>query len=179
MVRIDVVHDLTFHDARLASLRLGTLTLRPEAWDRSSLRFGAVNGGAGVEWRGFAPGASLRQSHAVSPSVSATSCLGATEGWVAIADAERGLLVSTDRARAATVPLLDFDEVDDGFFCRLSHSAAETDETRASFLRGRLSFGFAIEGFRADDPRILEAARTRHQGLIYRTETDIGITNGL
>ena len=38
--RIDVVQDLSCHDARLSSLRLGTITLRPSAWDRSSLRYG-------------------------------------------------------------------------------------------------------------------------------------------
>ena len=42
--------------------------------------------------------------------------------------------------------MLDFEDVDESFFCRLSHSAAETDETRASFLRGRRAFGFSIEG---------------------------------
>ena len=159
--RIDIGHDLSFHEARLASLRFGAVTLRPEAWDRDSLRYGTVNGGAGVEWRGFGRGVSLAQSSAVSPSVTATSCLGATEGWVALADRERGLLISGDRSRAAVAPLLDFEEVDDSFFCRLSHTAAESDETRASFLRGRLGFDFSIEGFVANDPQIFERARQR------------------
>ena len=177
--RIDVIHDLSFHDARLSSLRLGTITLRPSAWDRSSLRYGTVNGGAGVEWRGLPEGVRIRQSDAVSASVTATSCLGATEGWVALADQARGLIVSTDRARAAVVPQLDFEEVDGEFFLRLGHTAAECDETRASFLRGRLSFGFAIEGFDPSDGAAIERARTRQQGLIYRTENDVGITSGL
>lgn len=177
--RIDVVHDLSFHDARLSSLRLGTITLRPSAWDRSSLRYGTVNGGAGIEWRGLTEGVRIRQSDAVSPSVTSTSCLGATEGWVALADQARGLIVSTDRARAAVVPQLDFEEVDGEFFLRLGHTAAECDETRASFLRGRLSFGFAIEGFDPSDGAAIERARTRQQGLIYRTENDVGITSGL
>ena len=177
--RVDIIHDLSFHDARLASLRLGTITLRPSAWDRSSLRYGTVNGGAGIEWRSLPEGARIRQSEAVSASVTATSCLGATEGWVAIADQARGLLVSTDRGRAAVVPQLDFEEVDGEFFLRLGHTAAECDETRASFLRGRLSFGFAIEAFDPSDGAVIEQARTRQQGLIYRTENDVGITSGL
>ena len=177
--RIDVIHDLSFHDARLASLRLGTVTLHPSAWDRPSLRYGTVNGGAGVEWRSLQDGVRIRQSEAVSASVTATSCLGATEGWVAIADQDRAVLVSTDRARAAVVPQLDFDAVDGEFFLRLGHTAAESDETRASFLRGRLSFGFAIEGFDPNDNSAIEQARTRQQGLIYRTENEVGITSGL
>lgn len=177
--RLDVLHDLSFHDARLASLRLGTVTLRPGAWQRESLRYATVNGGAGVEWRGLAPGARLRQSQAVSSSVTATSCLGATEGFVAVADETRGVLVSTDRARAALVPMLDFEEVDEAFFLRVGYTAAESDETRASFLRGRLTFGFAIEGFDPRDRSAIDRANVRHQGLIYRTENDVGITSGL
>ena len=177
--RLDVVHDLSFHDARLASLRLGTVTLRPDAWDRGSLRYGTVNGGAGVEWRGLPEGARIRQSDAVSSSVTATSCLGATEGWVALADRERGVLVSTNRASAAVVPMLDFEDVDEGFFLRLGHTAAESDETRASFLRGRLAFRFAIEGFDPVDGATIDRARVRQQGLIYRTENGVGITSGL
>lgn len=177
--RIELVHDLSFHDARLASLRLGMVTLRPEAWDLASLSFGTVNGGPDVEWHALGAGAKLGQSQAVSSAVSATSCLGATEGWVALRDRTHGVLVSTDRARAATAAMLDFEAVDDGFFCRLTHTAAETDETRASFLRGRLTFAFSIEGFRAEDQELPEVARRRHEGLVLRTRTGVGVVGGL
>ncbi len=177
--RLDVVHEMAFHDARLASLRLGSFTLRPESWSLPDLRQGTVNGGASVEWYGLDPAAPLRQSAAVSAGVSATSCLGATEGWVAIEDGDKGVVISSDRGRAAVVPLVDFEAVDEGFFCRVSHSAAETDETRASFLRGRLEFGFAVEGFAAGDQRWIERARSRNHGLAYRTENQVGISSGL
>jgi len=177
--RLDVLHDLAFNEAKLCSLRLGTVTLRPDAWDRESLRYGSIHGGVGVEWRGLAPGLRIRQSDAVSSSISASSCLGATEGWVALADRDKGILVSTDRARAAVVPMLDFEEVDGSFFCRLGQSAAENDETRASFLRGRLGFRFAIEGFDTKESGVIERARLRHHGLVYRTENEVGITSGL
>lgn len=177
--RLDLVHELSFHEASLASLRLGTITLLPEAWDRSSLRYGTVNGGAGVEWRSLASRTSIAQSRAVSASVSASSCLGATEGWVAFADRDRGVVIMGDRAEAAVVPLLDFEEVDGSFFCRLSHTAAESDETRATFLRGRRRFAFSIEGFRAEDDAVHERARLRHHGLIYRTEAGVGISSGI
>lgn len=177
--RLDLEHRLSFHEARLASLRLGTFTLRPDGWDRDRLAYATVNGGAGVEWRRLGPGAQLRQSTAVSASVSASSCLGSTEGWVAFSDGRRGLVISRDPARAAVAPLLDFEDVDDGFFCRLSHTAAETDETRASFLRGRLDFAFAVEAFDAARPDTLERIRERRHGLVYRTENDVGISTGL
>ena len=75
--------------------------------------------------------------------------------------------------------MLDFETVDDRFFCRLSHSAAEIDETRAIFLRGRRRFAFLLEGFAAADTGVFERARRRHQGLIYRTEAGVGLSTGL
>lgn len=177
--RLDLIHDLAYHDARIASLRLGILTLLPEAWEGETLRYACVNGGAGPEWRRLARGVVVGQSKAVSSSVSATSCLGATEGWVAFSDHRRGVIVQGDRAEAAVAPMLDFESVDDGFFCRLSHSAAEIDETRAVFLRGRRRFGFSIEGFAAQDGEVFERARRRHRGLVYRTEARVGLADDL
>ena len=177
--RFDLIHDLSFNDARLASLRLGVFTLLPEAWDRNGLRYGTLNGGAAPEWRAFGRGASIAQSQAVSSSVSATSCLGATEGWVAIEDGQRGILVQGNRAEAAVAPMLDFREVDEQFFCRLSHSAAETDETRATFMRGRKRFGFSIEGYGTDGDELTQRAQLRHHGLVYRTASAVGISGGL
>ncbi len=177
--RIDVLHDLAYHDARIASLRLGMFTLLPDAWDDETLRYGTVNGGSGAEWRRLSRDTVLGQSKPVSSAVSATSCLGATEGWVALADARHGVLIQGDRGQAAVAPMLDFEAVDDRFFCRLSHSGAEIDETRAIFLRGRRRFAFSVEGFAATDAGVFERARRRHQGLIYRTEAGVGLSTGL
>lgn len=177
--RIDVVHDLAYHDARIASLRLGMFTLLPDAWDDETLRYATVNGGTRIEWRRLARETVLAQSKAVSSAVSATSCLGATEGWVALADARHGVLIQGDRGQAAVAPMLDFEAVDDRFFCRVSHSGAEIDETRAVFLRGRRRFGFSVEGFAASDVGVFERARRRHQGLVYRTEAGVGLSTGL
>ena len=177
--RIDVVHDLASHDARIASLRLGMFTLLPDAWDSERLRYATINGGTRVEWRRLERETVLAQSKAVSSTVSATSCLGATEGWVALADAHHGILIQGDRGQAAVAPMLDFETVDDRFFCRLSHSGAEIDETRAVFLRGRRRFAFSVEGFAASDAGVFERARQRHQGLVYRTEAGVGLSTGL
>ncbi|MBY0401780.1 hypothetical protein K2X89_15920, partial [Myxococcota bacterium] len=107
--RLDVIHDLAYHDARIASLRLGIFTLLPDAWDQETLRYGAVHGGARIEWRRLSPEVVVAQSKAVSSSVSARSCLGATEGWVALEDARHGILIQGDRGQAAVAPMLDFE----------------------------------------------------------------------
>jgi len=185
--RLDLIHDLSFNDARLASLRLGVFTLLPDGWNESGLRYGTINGGWASEWRGLGAKVSIEHSRAVSSSVSATSCLGATEGWLAIEDDQRGILIQGDRTEAAVAPMLDFRRVDDRFFCRISHSAAETDETRATFMRGRKRFAFSIEGYggsqagsiRAASDAATQRAQQRHHGLVYRTTSGVGISGGL
>ena len=177
--RFDLVHDLSFHEARVASLRLGLLSFLPQGWNRSRLCYSTKNGGDRSESRQFEPGVELAQSRAVSSAVSATSCLGATEGWLSVSDDVRGVLIQGDRGAAAVSPMLDFAEVDDAFFLRVSHTAAETDETRATFMRGRRRFDFAIEGFDARDSEVAARAKQRNEGLIYRTEAGVGISTGL
>ncbi len=179
--RLDLIHQLGFHEARLASLRLGIFTLLPGAFDRDTLRYGAVHGGAEAEWRDIERGVSIAQSGAVSAAVSASSCLGATEGWVALEDREKGVLIERALAEAAVVPMLDFAEVDDRFFARLGHSAAETDETRATFVRGSRRFSFSVHGYRRADEigAPVAAARLRSRGLAYRTGSGVGVTGGV
>ena len=177
--RLDLVHELGFHEARLASLRLGIFTLLPDSYDRDTLRYGTVNGGADPEWHDFRRGASIAQSRAVSVAVSASSCLGATEGWVALEDREKGVLIERALSEAAVVPMLDFAEVDDRFFCRLGHSAAETDETRATFIRGTRRIAFAVHGYRRGEGSPVADARLRSRGLAYRTASGVGVTSNV
>jgi hypothetical protein len=178
--RLDVVHELHLREVRLQSLRVATLTWLPEAFARETLHFSTVNGGADAEIFAIPRGASIEHPRAAAPSVSATSCLGATEGFVSAGDARRGVAILGDRAQAALVPLLEFREVDDQFLLRVHHSAAETDETRATFFRGVLRFAVAIVGHRADAlAELRRSARCLARGLVFRTEHAVGITDGL
>ncbi len=177
--RLDVVHALRFDEARLATLRLGVLTALPDAFERAALRFETVNGGTAVEHFPLGPGARVRHTEPVSLGVSARSCLGATEGWVSFGDARRGVAVIGDRAQAAVVPLVEFAEVDERFFLRVLHSAAETDETRVAFVRGFHRFGFALVGHPAELDGVRRTARCIERGLVYRTESDVGVARGV
>ncbi len=177
--RLDLIHGLRFLDARLASLRMGHVTLLPDAFERDSLGFSTINGGREPEVFRLEPGTRLEQGRAVSPSVSATSCLGATEGWVSLGDERRGVGIWQERALAAVAPLVDFCDVDDSFFLRVSHSAAETDETQAVFFRGTRRIAVSLVGHRNDLGSIDRLARAGNRGLAYRTEAGVGITRGI
>ncbi len=177
--RLDLRHDLRFPGLRLASLRLGTATLRPDAWCRETLRYATVQGGDAPEVFPLPKGAAIDQGRAINPSVSSSACLGATEGWSAIADGRRGLLIAADQALGAAVPMLTARDVDDVLFGRLEHSAAERDETRATFFRGVRSFAFAWLGFGAELEGARAIARRIAQGLPMRSAGGVGLARAL
>ena len=110
--------------------------------------------------------------------------MGGTEGWCAVGDAAGGIAVIGDRSVAGAVPLLSFVEVEGlqpqarSFFLRIEHSAAETDETKASFFRGIRRFVFAVQGYRELDG-VRRSALALERGLAVRTERDVGIAASL
>jgi hypothetical protein len=178
--RLDVVHELHLREVRLSSLRVAALTWLPEAFRRDALRYATVNGGDAVETFAIPRGARIEHPRPAAPSVSATSCLGATEGFVSAGDDRLGVAILGDRAQSALVPLLEFRDVDDAFLLRVHHSAAETDETRATFFRGVLRFAVAIVGHRADAlDGVRRTAAAFARGLVFRTEHAVGIAGGL
>lgn len=177
--RIDVVHDLDLREVRLRTLRLGIATWLPDAFARDSLSYATVNGGRRVERFPLRRGVRVEHARAVSPNITASSCLGATEGWVTAGDNRRGVALIGDRSAAAVVPMVEFADVDAGFLLRVHHSAAETDETRATFFRGRLRVPFAWIGHRGDLETVRATACAIERGLVFRSAREVGIARGL
>jgi hypothetical protein len=159
VARVDVRYDFAFRDQRPRSLRVGALTLDPAAFAPGRLRYATVNGGRDVEI--FPLGATRVQQHEpVSLAVSARGCLGATEGWVDLGDAEKGVVVAFDAATLAAAPMVQHEPAGDRALTRLFLSLAESDETAAPFFRGRTTFTVAYLGRGAD----LAAARRQAVG---------------
>ncbi len=177
--RIDVIHDLDLRELRLRQLRLGVATWLPSAFTRDSLSYATVNGGLRVERFPLRHGVRVEHSRAISPDVTASSCLGATEGWVSAGDTRRGVALIGDRSAAAVVPMVEFADVDAGFLLRVHHSAAETDETRGTFFRGRLRVPFAWIGHRGDLETVRTTACAIERGLVFRSAREVGIARSL
>ncbi|MDJ0865272.1 MAG: hypothetical protein QNK03_04120 [Myxococcota bacterium] len=177
--RVDLLQDVRLREVRLQSLRVGTITWLAAAYRRRDLGFATVNGGDAIERFPLPAGALVEQQRPAAPSVSATSCLGATEGWVSAGDERLGLAVIGSRARAACVPLVEFADVDESFLLRIHHSAAETDDARATFFRGTRRFAFALVGHAASVEGARRTALAGERGLVFRTERDVGIATGL
>ncbi len=123
--------DLAFHwnDWGKGSLRLGHVTLLPDAFDWSGLRLTTHNGGSVPETFALA-GQTVEHGAAVSFLVSASCGLGMTEGWAELGDARRRIRIEVDRGLAPLLGLLTHREVGGSLFCQLALSALELDDTR-------------------------------------------------
>ena len=134
--RIEVTYRLEWPEIPVGSLRLGDVTLNPRAFDRATLFYRCHNGGNRPETFGL-DGKRVGHGEAVSFLVSASHALGITEGVVELGDRDRVLRIEVDKTAAALVGLVTFQAIRDTYFCRVSFSAAEVDETRRNVVVDR------------------------------------------
>ncbi len=127
--------DIVFHweDWGRGSLRLGHVTLLPEAFDWERLKLATHNGGRTVERFALA-GQNVEHGAPVSFLVSASHGIGMTEGWAELGDGRTNIRVSVDRAVAPMLGLLTHRRIGGSLFCQLMLSAMELDETRKPFV---------------------------------------------
>ena len=140
--------DLTFHweDWGRGSLRLGHITLLPDAfiWDRLNL----VTHNGGKESETFAlAGESIDHGAPVSFLVSSSQGLGMTEGWAELGDDENRIRIEVDRQTAPLMGLLQHRKAGGSLFCQLALSALELDETRkpSPYKKGPRRFRFSVK----------------------------------
>jgi len=126
--RLDL--ELVLHWAQVPRglLRLGFVTLNPDAFDRAGLEFACHNGGTGLDRHALAAG-EVDHGRPVSLLVSAGTALGLTEGRFEIGDRGHRLCISFDRGTAALVGLVTCRGAGESYFAQASFSAAEMDDT--------------------------------------------------
>jgi hypothetical protein len=122
--------DIAFHwpEWGKGSLRLGHITLLPDAFDWERLALTTHNGGLSPERFALA-GAHVDHGAPVSFLVSAGCGLGMTEGWAELADRKRRVRVEVDRETAPLLGLLTHRQVGGSLFCQLALSMLELDDT--------------------------------------------------
>ena len=121
-------------------LRLGHLTLNPEAFQSDRLWYATHNGGPSLE-RFDLDGKDFDHGRAVSHMVSASSALGMTEGRLWLGDHRRQILLTLDRSAAALVPMVAWHRIGARYFFRVSLSAAEIDDTVKAGTESRADGG--------------------------------------
>lgn len=133
---VELVYRLEWRELPVGSLRLGDITLHPHAFDRATLFYRCHNGGAQPETFPL-DGTRVAHGEAVSSLVSASHAVGITEGVVELGDRSRTLRIAVDKTMAALVGMVTYQPIRDSYFCRLSFSAAEVDETRRAMVVDR------------------------------------------
>jgi hypothetical protein len=81
----------------------------------------------------------------VSSLVSARGGIGMTGGWVELGNHDYAVRIDADRTAAAALGMVQYKELGNAYFCRLSFSVQEIDETRhLSGNTGSLVLGFLM-----------------------------------
>lgn len=140
--------DLTFHweDWGRGSLRLGHITLLPDALDWQRLSLATHNGGKESETFTLV-GEAVDHGAPVSFLVSSSQGLGMTEGWAELGDTKNRIRIEIDRQTAPLMGLLQHRQVGGSLFCQLALSALELDETRkpSPYQKGPRRFRFSVK----------------------------------
>ncbi len=139
--------DLTFHwkDWGKGSLRLGHITLLPDAFDWQNLSLTTHNGGKECETFSLKD-TTVDHGAPVSFLVSSSYGFGMTEGWAELGDGRTCIRIDVDRTTAPLLGFLNHRRVGGSLFCQLVLSALELDETRkpSPYRNGPRRFRFGI-----------------------------------
>lgn len=134
-----ISYQLDWEEMPLGSLRLGHITLNPKVFNQHHLYYETHNGGVHPE-RFPMQGWAIDHGRPVSFLVSASEALGITDGSVEVGDHNQAISVQVDQGKGYLAGLMSYMPVGNSYFCRLSLSGAECDDTslnssRSSFPR--------------------------------------------
>ncbi len=141
---IDLRYSFYFKDFRPASFRTAIVTLNPTSFSQEKLRYSLHNGGT-LETYNFA-GNSITQDESTDPRLSASGCQGTTNCLIDVGDDDKGITIFSDKSKWYSVPLLNYRELENNYFCRISNSMLELDDTTMAWWKGRRESEFRIMG---------------------------------
>ena len=127
--RIELEQTFNWSHWGKGSLRLGHITLKPDAFETAELRYRTHNGGA-VEETFPLGDAKVDLGAAVSFLISCRAGIGMTEGKLQIDDGFNAVRLEADLTTAAVIGLVEHRVLHGQTFCRMMLSALEMDETR-------------------------------------------------
>ena len=128
MALLSIKYTFNWPNCPLGTLRLGHVTLNPEAFCKKSLFFRTHNGGPTPETF-HVNGQDINHLAPVSTLVSATGALGMTSRMVEVGDREHWIRIETDQASAALSGHILHAQVNEGYLYRVVLSAMEMDDT--------------------------------------------------
>jgi hypothetical protein len=136
--RLTIAYQFYWPACPTGTLRLGHITVNPEALHNDGLFFSTHNGGDLPETFHL-QGLPINHLEPVSSLVSARTALGMTEGLAELGDSRHKIRVSVDKTTAALTGHIVYAPVGERYLYRLILSAMETDDT-ACLIRQRDCF---------------------------------------
>jgi hypothetical protein len=132
--QVQIDYDLEWEQIPAGVLRLGHITLNPEAFDLHNLYYETCNGGFAPERFGVR-NSRIDHGRPVSFLVSATAALGMTSGQLRLGDRKRVVTVQSAQEKATVTAQITFLPVRGSYFFRASFSAMELDDTCLQTVR--------------------------------------------
>lgn len=141
--RVTLSYRLHWPDVDLGSLRLGYLTLNPEAFAADTLSYQTHNGGRDLESFSLAQ-SDFNHGAPVSLLISANQALGLTAGELMFGDARSAVGVRIDKSRSAAVGLVSYRKILNSYLCRFAFTLKELDDTSRGKHDTRCEFEFSL-----------------------------------
>ncbi|MCD6440782.1 MAG: glycoside hydrolase family 57 [Candidatus Marinimicrobia bacterium] len=124
---VNIDYQLDWSHTMAGSLRLGYITLNPEAFSQPNLFYATHNGGHDLEY--FKMTEPINHGDAVSFLISAKQVLGCTGSVIKLGDRRHHLNVTVDKSASALVGMINYQKIGNSYICRLIWSAQEMDDT--------------------------------------------------
>ncbi len=124
---VDIDYQLDWSKPMAGSLRLGYITLNPEAFFQPNLFYATHNGGHDLEY--FKMTEPINHGDAVSFLVSAKQALGCTDSIIKMGDHKHHISVIVDKSASALPGMITCQKVGSSYIYRLIWSVQEMDDT--------------------------------------------------
>jgi len=124
---IDINYQLDWSKPMVGSLRLGYITINPEAFSQQNLFYATHNGGHELEY--FKITEPINHGEAVSFLISAKHVLGCTSSIIKLGDHRHHINVIVDKSASNQAGMIHYQKIGDSYICRLIWSAREMDDT--------------------------------------------------
>ncbi|RLC12944.1 MAG: glycoside hydrolase family 57 [Deltaproteobacteria bacterium] len=124
---IDINYQLDWSKPMVGSLRLGYITINPEAFSQQNLFYATHNGGHELEY--FKITEPINHGEAVSFLISAKHVLGCTSSVIKLGDHRHHINVIVDKSASNQAGMIHYQKIGDSYICRLIWSAREMDDT--------------------------------------------------
>ncbi|GAB6145290.1 hypothetical protein [Desulfocicer niacini] len=131
-----ISYQIQWKNRPMGSLRLGVITLNPEAFDPETLYYATHNGGFDLEKFALS-GTTVNHGVPASFLVSANAALGVTGGLVILGDQSKQIHIEIDKTNSAAIGMITHRPVSPNYFFRHMFSLMEMDETSDRYYLDR------------------------------------------